>query len=148
AVDHQVHLAQVLFDEVDGLVLDLVGKGVAIDAFGVEASLLGAFMEGGGVVPAGGAGLALGPFLLEENAEGGGPGAKGGGDAGGEAVAGGGADHQHPLGAIDHRGLGFHVGDLVADVPLAAHRVGGDTHETAHSGLDDHCNSVFGYVGA
>src|SRR5690606_40541290 len=70
AVDHQVHLAQVLFDEVDGLVLDLVGKGVAIDAFGVEASLLGAFMEGGGVVPAGGAGLALGPFLLEENAEG------------------------------------------------------------------------------
>src|SRR5690606_37644179 len=92
AVDHQVHLAQVLVDEVDGLVLDLVGKGVAIDAFGVEASLLGAFMEGGGVGPAGGAGLALGPFLLEESAEGGGPGAKGGGDAGGEAVAGGGAD--------------------------------------------------------
>ena len=100
AVDHQVDLAQVLADGGYGLLLDLVAEGVAVDAFRVQALGLGSAVEGGAVVPAGGTRLGLGTLLLEENPQGGGAGAKGRGDPRGQAIAGGGADHQHALRTI------------------------------------------------
>src|SRR5690606_34635233 len=103
ALDHQVNLAEILFDQVDGFLLDLVGEGVAVDAFGVEPFSFGELVEGGRVVPAGGAGFVGAALALEEDADGGGAGAEGGGDARGEAVAGGGAQHQHPFRTIGQR---------------------------------------------
>ncbi len=88
--------AEVRLDQVDDLLLDLVGKGVAVDALRIEAGGVRGVFEGGGVVPAGAAGA---PFLgrfLEENAEGRRVAAECRRDARRQAVPGGGADDEHP----------------------------------------------------
>jgi len=89
--------------------------------------------------PAGGAGLVLAAGLLEEHAQRGRAVAERGGDARGEAIAGGGADHQHALrtlAVVVDGGPGG--GDLFGHVELASDRMGRDTDEAAHFGFDDH----------
>src|SRR6185437_10063513 len=123
----------------DRLGAGFVGEGVTVDRLRIETGGLGRLVERGGVIPTGGAGLLVAAGLLEEHAERGGAVAERGGDARGQTVAGGGADHQHALGAfalVVAGGLGDR--DLVEHVALAADRVGGDADETADFGLDDH----------
>ncbi len=140
AVDHQVDLAQVLLDGLDGDALHLVGERIAVDAARIQALGLGGFLEGGGVVPAGGAGLGLAARTLEEHAQGVGARAEGGGDACGQAVAGGRTDDQHLLRAVGHGAFGLDVADLFLDVGLAAGRMGSDADEATHARFDDHGN--------
>src|SRR5690606_31323041 len=101
AVDYEINLTEVRFDEVDGFLLDLIGEGITVDAPGVDARFLGFLMKRRRVVPTCGARLALSAFLLEEHADSGGAGAKGGSDARSQTVAGGRADDQHFLGSAD-----------------------------------------------
>jgi len=121
----------------DDLRLELGREGVAVDRDGLEAGLLRFGVEAGGVVPARRAGLVAFAVAFEEHAERRGAGTEGGGDAGGEAVARGGADHQDRLGAALDGLTGLHVGDLLADRRGAAVGVGGDADEPADARLQD-----------
>ena len=119
--------------------LHVVGEGVAVDGLGVEAGGGGFLFEGDGVVPAGGAGALVGfAGLLEEHADGGGVRAEGRGDPRGEAVAGGGADHQHRFGPFSIGPRALHHGDLLGDVRGAAFRVGGGADESTDLRCNDH----------
>ena len=84
--------------------LHLVGESVAIDAAGIQAFLVGELLEGRRVVPAGGARL-LAARTLEEHPEGIGAGTERGGDAGSQAIAGGGTDDQDLLRSVDDEAL-------------------------------------------
>ena len=68
-------------DRLEGLALDVVGEGVAVDALGVQAGLVRGGVEGGGVVPAGGGSAVFLGRTIVEHAESGGAGTEGGGDA-------------------------------------------------------------------
>ena len=138
AVDHQVDLAQVGLDGVDGLLLDLVAEGVAIDTPGVQTVLLCIFVESGRVIPTGSTWFFLRALFFKEHAEGIGPTAKGGGNPGSQAVAGGGADHQHPLGAILNRSPALYIVNLLFDIGSATDGVCGNAEESANAWLDDH----------
>ena len=140
AVDHQVDLAEIALDGLDGQPLHLVGESVAIDAAGIQAFLVGELLEGRRVVPAGGARLALAARTLEEHPEGIGAGTERGGDAGSQAIAGGGTDDQDLLRSVDDGALGLDVVDLLLDVGLAACRMGSDADEATHARFDDHEN--------
>ena len=61
---------------------------------------MGELLEGRRVVPAGGARLALAARTLEEHPEGIGAGTERGGDAGSQAIAGGGTDDQTFFGPL------------------------------------------------
>lgn len=52
AVNHQVDLAEVGFDERDGFVFHFRGKSVSIDAFSVQSGFFGFPLKCGAVVPA------------------------------------------------------------------------------------------------
>ncbi len=142
AVDDLVDLAEIGLDHFDGLRLHFIGEGIAVDALGVQAGFVGVLVERGRVVPARGARLGFGTRALEENAQGRGAAAEGSGDARSQAVAGGGADHQHALGAVLDRRTRADVVDLLLDRGFAAGRVGGDADEAADARFDDH-----GYLG-
>jgi hypothetical protein len=135
-------LTQILLDELDHLGTALVGEGIAIDALGVEAGLFGGLVEGGGVVPAGGARLGLGARLFEEDTDGGSSAAEGCGNAGGQTIAGGSADHQHLLGAILDGALGLGVSDLATNIGFTTDRVSGGADKAANLGFDDHVLSL------
>ncbi len=137
-IDDEVNLAEVLLDGGEDIGLELVGEGVAVEVFDVEAGFLGGGGEGGGVIPAGGGGLVWLGGALKEDADGGGAGAEGGGDARGEAVAGGGTDHEDLLGSVGDGAFGFHEIDLLLDVCGAAGGVSGNTDEATDFGFDDH----------
>jgi len=138
-VDDEVDLAagHLGLDRFDDLGLELGREGVAIDRDGLEAGLLRFGVEARGVIPTGGAGLVAFAVAFEEHAERGGAGAEGGGDAGGKAVARGGADHQDRLRSALDGLAGLDVGDLLADRRGAAVGVGGDADEPADTGLQD-----------
>ena len=142
AVDHLVDLAKIGLDHLDGLGLHLIGEGIAVDAPGVQAGFVGVLVERGRVVPAGRARLGFAARAFEEDAQGCGATAEGSGDARSQAVAGGGADHQHALGAVLDRRTRADVVDLLLDRGFAAGRVGGDADEAADARFDDH-----GYLG-
>src|SRR5258708_6384299 len=72
--------------------------------------------DGGGVRPAGGGGGGVLGGAFGEDAERGGTGAEGGGDARSQAVAGGSTDDQDPFRAVFDRALGLHMVDLLLDV--------------------------------
>ena len=137
-IHHQVDRAAHFAGQLDRLGAHLVGERIAVDRAAPQARLLGIAVEGGRVVPAGIAGLLLGAGLFEEHAQGGCAVAEGGGDARGQAVAGGRADHQYPFGAIAAHALGLHVLDLVEHVLRAAQRMGGGADEASDFGMDDH----------
>ncbi|MNV68971.1 hypothetical protein D3C71_1618490 [compost metagenome] len=88
AVDDLVHLAHARLDGGNGLLLDLVREGVAVDAGGGQALGLCRLVEGGGVVPARRAGLGGVGGAFEKHAQGFRATAEGRADAGGQAVAG------------------------------------------------------------
>lgn len=77
---------------------------------------------------------------LEEHPEGIGAGTERGGDAGSQAIAGGGTDDQDLLRSVDDGALGLDVVDLLLDVGLAACRMGSDADEATHARFDDHEN--------
>ena len=74
-------MLQVLFDCGDGLCLDLVGEGVAVDASGVVAGGSGRIFEAYGIVPAGARGTFFVGRAFEEYAESRGARTEAGGDA-------------------------------------------------------------------
>lgn len=53
AIDDEINLAKVLFDEIDGFVFDLIGECITINALSIEAGFLGFLLKGGTVVPSG-----------------------------------------------------------------------------------------------
>ena len=130
-VDDAIDGAHGSFDLGDGLLFYFIGEGVAIDAAGIEALGFSGGFEGGGVIPSGAAGLAVGGWLFEEDAEGIRAAGEGGDDAGGEAVAGGGADDENVLGRVLQFRCSLGDGDLFLDVLGAAIGVGGGADETS-----------------
>ncbi len=99
-------LEAVFLGEFGDLGAGFVGEGVGGKGHGLEALGLGGFIEGFVVVPTGGAGLAVGGFAFEGDAEGVGLGAaEGDCDAGGEAVTAGAPEHEDALGAVLEGGL-------------------------------------------
>ena len=138
AVHDQINLSQIFFYERNDLVLHVVRKGIAIDAFGIQPGLIGKAMESCGVVPAGGARLSLGTGFLKEHADGRSTGAKGRGDARGQSVAGGCTQYQHPLGTIGNGPTRLHVGYLPAHILPAPLGVGGGAKKSSDTGLDNH----------
>ena len=68
-VDDGIDLAEIGFDQIDGLLLDRVGEGVAIDALRVKPGGVRGLLEGDRVVPAGAAGAAFLGRVFEEDAE-------------------------------------------------------------------------------
>ena len=140
-VDHQIDLTQILLDELDHLGAALVGEGVTIHALGVEAGLFGSLVEGGGVVPAGGARLGLGARLFEEDANGGGAATEGSGNPGGQTITGGGADHQYLLGTILDGALGLGVSNLATNIGFTTDRMSGGADKAANLGFDNHMGS-------
>src|ERR1019366_10775844 len=123
-----------------------VGERIAHEVLGVEAGGAGGVREGDGVIPAGGGGAALLGGALEEDAEGRGAGPEGGGDARGEAVTGGGSDHEDLLGAGFDGALGLDVIDPLLDMGGAAGGVGGDADKATDLRYDDHAGLSFGAV--
>jgi hypothetical protein len=138
AVDHQINLAQIGLNGVDGLLLDLIAERITVDALRVQAIGPGIVMESGRVVPAGGPGFYFRAFFLKENPECGGAATKGSGDARGQAIAGGGTDHQHALGSIGNRPPALDDIYLPFDVGSATRRVSGGTNKSANAWLDNH----------
>ncbi len=142
AVHHQVHLTQILLDQVNGLFLDLVGEGVTVDVLGVQPGFVGGLLEGGGVVPAGGGGaFALGGFFKKDT-DGAGATTKGCGNTGGQAVTGGGPDHQHSLRCVCNIPLLLHKLNLPIDVGSAADGVRCGTDES----FNPWCNNHYKYL--
>ena len=140
AVDHQVDLAQVFLDGLDGQALDLVGERVAVDALGVQAFFHGKLLERRAVVPAGGAQLAFFAFFLKKHAQGVGAAAKRSTDARGQAVAGGGTEDQYLFRAAFDDAVFGYVVDLLFDVRFTANRVSGHTDKATNPRFDDHKN--------
>ena len=87
AIDDEINLAKVLFDEIDGFVFDLIGECITINALSIEAGFLGFLLKGGTVVPSGGCGFAFLRGLFKEHTDGGSATAEGGRDAGTETEA-------------------------------------------------------------
>ena len=71
AVDDKVDLAEVGFDRFNGLRLDLVRKGVAVNTFGVKSCFVGCLFEGNRIIPTCAGRFAFHRGALEKNAEGG-----------------------------------------------------------------------------
>ena len=138
AVDDAIDLAEVGVDRGDDLRLDGVGKRVAIERAGIQPGGGGLLFEGGGVVPTGRADAFGVAGFLEKHADGRGPRAEGGGDARGQAVAGGGPDDEHLLRAVGDGAAVFDDRDLFGDVPGAAVGMGGGADESADLGGNDH----------
>ena len=66
AVHHQIHLAQIGFDQFDGFFLYRIGKRIAVDVLLIEAGFFRRILEGHRVVPAGGAGAFAGSSVKVE----------------------------------------------------------------------------------
>ncbi len=88
AIDHQIHLPQIRFDQVDHPRLHLIGERVTVQTFGVEPRLVGELMESRRVIPARRARFAVCPRLLEKDTNRGGTRTKCRGNARGQAVSG------------------------------------------------------------
>jgi hypothetical protein len=67
--------------------------------------------------------------------------AEGGGNAGGQAITGGSADHQHLLGTILDGALGLGISDLATNIGFTTDRVSGGADKAANLGFDDHMGS-------
>ncbi|OQB93388.1 MAG: hypothetical protein BWX86_01671 [Verrucomicrobia bacterium ADurb.Bin122] len=137
-IDHEVDRAHVAADDFEGLALQVVGKGVAVEIGGVEAGCAGGVGKCNRVVPAGGGGAVFFGGTFEKDAEGLGPGTEGGRDARGQAVTGGRANHEDVLGTALDGALTLHVIDLLLDVGGAAGGVRSHTDKATNSGFDDH----------
>ena len=141
AVNHAVDLAEVAFDRGDHLGLHRVGEGIAIERASVESGSAGFIFECGRVVPSGGAALVGFGGFFEKDTDRRSARAKGGGDARGEAVAGGGADHEDLLRSVGDGAAIFHDGDLLGNMLGAADRMSGGADESTDFGCDDHMDA-------
>ena len=86
AVNHQINLTEICFDEIDHLSFHVVGESITVEAFSVEPGDFGLLMESRRVVPSCGSRLSLATLFLEEDADGCRPTAKSCRNSGGESV--------------------------------------------------------------
>ena len=140
-VNYEVNFPEVGSDQLQGLCLDVLGKGIAVQAPGTEAVPSRPLHEGPIVVPSGASRLGLRARPLEVHPDRSGPAAVGSHDAGGEPIAVGGADDQNLHGRrprpTDSRPAPDE-GDLVLHLAGAALGVCGQADISHDLGLDDH----------
>ena len=136
-IDHQIHLSEEFLHLSDDHLTGIVREGIRVEAFGGQSGGLSSFVEVLVVVPAGTGGFALAGLPLEADVQRSGAGAERGGDPGGQAVAGGPADHQHPPGHVDG-GLIFHIDDLLFQSLLQTGRMGGEADSSDDFRLQYH----------
>ena len=69
AINHEIDLTEVLFDDIDYLGFYLIRKGVAVEALGIETRLFRITMKRRRVIPARRTRLSLIALFLKEDAE-------------------------------------------------------------------------------
>lgn len=138
AVDHQVHRAHGCAHELEGLALDIVCEGVAVQAPRPQAVLPRFLFEERAVVPARGGGPLVIRGPLVENANSVRPVSKCGGDAGSQAVPRGGPDDQDFSRPSLGRRLRPDVGNLLLDVLLAPVGMDREAHCATNSTFYSH----------
>ncbi len=137
AVNNQIHLSEVGFDSLDGLLLDLVGKGIAVDAFGVESGFVSRLLKGNRVIPTGTGGFALHRRALEKDAQRRRIVTESRSNPCRESVAGGSADDQYLFRPALLLGGPGHL-YLLSDTGFTAFRVCGHTDKSTDLWLNNH----------
>ena len=137
AVDQKVDLAEVVYDRLDHLVAQLVGKGIAVESACVPSPAIRSGFEGPVVVPARRCRSGCRGYPLQGHPHGRRAATEPGGDPGREAEAARTAEYQGLVRTPDFS-TPLHEGDLPIDVGAAASGVRGGTDEAANTGFDDH----------
>ncbi|MNC25967.1 hypothetical protein D3C75_740800 [compost metagenome] len=136
-VDHQIHLAQLLADAVDGLLAQGVGEGIADQVDGDASLQLRRLAKPDVVVPARAAEPLVGRPALERDAQGVGAGPEGQRYARRQPEAGGGPQHQHSPGPVEGARR-LDAGDLLLHGGAAADGMAVAGHATLDLGMNDH----------
>lgn len=136
-IDHQIHLPELLADDVDGLLAHGVGEGIPDQVDGDATGLLRRLTKPDVVVPASTAEPLVGGTPLERDAQGIGPGAEGERDPGRQPETGRCPQHQHPFRPVE-RPRRPHLFDLLQHGGATTHGVAIAGNTTLDLGMNDH----------